>query len=71
MKASADPEKYVAKALAGDIKHNNASLFAKRDQEPTPGRNRQVPSCTSYAVILYAKWRVRCEPAIYVWAWQC
>ena len=47
MKASADPEKYVAKALDGDIKHDNASLFAMRDLEPTPGRNRHLPTYTS------------------------
>ena len=58
MKASADPEKYVAKALEGDIKHNSASLFAKRDLEPTPGRNRHVPTCTSTEVALYANGRV-------------
>ena len=47
MKASADPEKYVAKALGADIKHDDASLFAMRDLEPTPGRNRHLPTYTS------------------------
>ena len=45
--SSADPERCLSKALRDDVKHNSASLFAKRELEPAPGKNRHVPACTS------------------------